>query len=154
MSHNAHRKRRAAISGLFSKRAVSEIEPWIHERTEQLLALMTKQTRRDGSVEIRANFLAMTTDMITAHAFDRSNPQKTLDLLGDEQKAKNWQRTIAAVALLTPIAKQFPWLIPAALKLPAKFWVTIAPPLRRIVALNRVCRATFTRQYLPLSECF
>jgi hypothetical protein len=87
---------------------------------------------------LRVNFLAMTTDMIAAHALDGSNPQKTLHLLKDEEKAKDWQKTIAAVAVLTPIVKQAPWLITAALKLSTGFWMTIAPPLGRIVRLNQV----------------
>jgi len=103
-----------------------------------LCSTMRHQQDRDGSVELRCNFLAMTTDMIAAHSLNRSNPQNTLHLLKDEEKAKNWQKTIAAVALLTSIAKQIPWLIPVALKLPVALWMTIAPPLGRIVRLNRV----------------
>ena len=99
---------------------------------------MRHQQDRDGSVELRVNFLAMTTDMIAAHALNGSNPQNTLHLLKDEKKAKDWQKTIAAVALLTAIVKQAPWLIPIALKLSVGFWMTIAPPLGRIVRLNRV----------------
>lgn len=133
-----HRKRRAAISAFFSKRAVNDIEPWIHDKTETLCATMRHQQDRDGSVELRVNFLAMTTDMIAAHALNGSNPQKSLHLLKDEEKAKDWQKTIAAVALLTAIVKQAPWLITVALKLPVGFWMTIAPPLGRIVRLNRV----------------
>jgi len=138
VEHDVHRKRRGAISAFFSKRAVNDIEPWIHDKTEQLCANMRQQQKRDGSVELRSNFLAMTTDMIAAHALNGSNPQKTLNLLQDERKALEWQKTIAAVALLTPICKQIPWLIPMALKLPVGFWMSIAPPLGRIVRLNRV----------------
>lgn len=80
----------------------------------------------------------MTTDMIATHALTGSNPQKTLNLLKDEEKAREWQRTIAALAMLTSLVRQAPWLITIALKLSVGFWMTIAPPLGRIVRLNRV----------------
>lgn len=138
VEHECHRKRRAAISAFFSKRAVNDTEPWIHDRAEALCATMRHQQDRDGSVELRVNFLAMTTDMIAAHALNRSNPQNTLNLLKDESKAKDWQKTIAAMAVLTCFVKQAPWLIPIALKLPIKLWMTILPLLGRIVRLNKV----------------
>jgi len=138
VEHEIHRKRRAAISAFFSKRAVNDIEPWIHERTTTLCATVRHQQERDGSVELRVNFLAFTTDMIAAHALNGSNPSNTLHLLQNEENAKEWQKTIAAVALLTGIVKQFPSLIPVALKLSVEYWMTIAPPLGRIVRLNRV----------------
>lgn len=50
----------------------------------------------------------MTTDMIAAHSLNGSNPQKTISLLQDEEKAKEWQKTIAALAFLTGLVKQAP----------------------------------------------
>ncbi|KAL9634621.1 MAG: hypothetical protein Q9164_003980 [Protoblastenia rupestris] len=138
--HEVHRKRRAAISPFFSKRAITEIEPWIHEKAELLFAGMRMQQQCNGSVDLRVNFLAMTTDMIAALSLNGSNPPKRMHLLQNEEYAREWQKTIAAVAFLTPIAKQFPWLIPTALKFPVGFWTTVAPPLGRIVELNRDMR--------------
>ena len=80
----------------------------------------------------------MATDLIAAHALNGSSPQKTLHLLKDEEKAKDWQKTIAALAMLTALVKQAPWLIPIALKLSVGLWMMVAPPLGRIVRLNRV----------------
>lgn len=99
---------------------------------------MYHQQERDGNVELRVNFLAMTTDTVAAHSLDGSNPQNTLHLLKNEENAREWQRTIAALAFLTPLCKQFPWLIPIALEIPVGFWMTIAPSLGRVVRLNRV----------------
>ena len=99
---------------------------------------MRVQQQRDGHVELRVNFLALTTDLIAALSLNGCNPRETMHLLQNEEYAKEWQKTIAAVAFLTPIAKQFPWLIPAALKISVGFWMMVAPPLGRIVKLNRV----------------
>lgn len=138
MDHAIHRRRRTAISSFFSARAIKDIEPWIHDKVDLLCKSMLSQQERDGHVEMRVNFLAMTTDMVAAHTLSGSRPQKVLELLNSESDARGWQKTIAAVALLTPIVKQAPWLIPFALRLSASFWMTVAPPLGRIVLLHKV----------------
>ncbi|KAL8903263.1 MAG: hypothetical protein Q9171_007462, partial [Xanthocarpia ochracea] len=61
------------ISSFFSKRAIADIEPWIHQETSKLLTAMAQQQKRDGNVELRVNFLAITTDVIAAHALNGSN---------------------------------------------------------------------------------
>ena len=87
---------------------------------------------------MRVNFLAMTTDLVAAHTLNGSNSQGTLRLLENEDDAKAWQQTIAALAFLTPLVKQAPWLIPLALKLSTGLWMTIAPTLGRVIKLHRV----------------
>lgn len=138
VDHTIHRGRRAAISAFFSKRAITDIEPWIHEKTDQLCANFNDQQNRNGNVELRFNFLAITTDVIAAHSLNGSNPQKTIGLLQDEEKAKDWQKTIAALAFLTALVKQAPWLITFAKTLPANLWMSFAPRLGRVVRLNKV----------------
>ena len=102
---------------------------------------MKNQQQRDGSVELRVNFLAMTTDVIAAHSLNGSHPQKTIDLLQDEERAKDWQNTIAALAMLTALVKQAPWLITVAKKLPVTLWMNVAPSLGRVVKLSKVCKS-------------
>lgn len=76
--------------------------------------------------------------MIAAHTLYGTKPQKDLQVLDVYADALDWQKTIAAVAFLTPIVKQATWLIPLALKLPERFWMGTYPPLGRIARLNRV----------------
>ena len=109
----------------------------IHEKVERLGARLQQQLAKNGSAEMRANYLAMTTDALCCHAFGRS-----MDLLGDEVRSKNWQQTIKAIAMLTPLIKQFTWIIPVALKLPLAPLRLTVPGLARIVALHRVCTST------------
>ena len=106
---------------------------------------MHDQQERDQSVELRVNFLAMTTDTIAAHALNGSNPQETVHLLENHHNAREWQRTIAALAFLTPICKQAPWLIPSALKLSVRLWMMVVPTLGRVVKLNRVSKAKISQ---------
>jgi hypothetical protein len=76
--------------------------------------------------------------MIAAHALHGTKPQQDLQVLDAEENGLDWQQTISALAFLTPIVKQAPWLIPAALKFPVGFWMSVCPTLGRIVRLNRV----------------
>lgn len=142
VDHHVHRGRRAAIGAFFSKRAVTDIEPWIHEKADQLCANFTDQQNRNGNVELRVNFLAITTDVIAAHSLNGSNPKKTIGLLQDEEKAEDWQKTISALAFLTALVKQAPWLIIFAKSLPVRLWMRFAPRLGRVIRLSKVDAAS------------
>lgn len=61
-----------------------------------------------------------------------------MKLLDKEQNAKNWQKTILALANLTPAVKQAPWLISFALKLPVGLLMMVYAPLGRVIKMNVV----------------
>ena len=105
----------------------------IHKMMNLLGQRLRQSLANGGVVEIRKTYLAMTTDTLCGHAFDKS-----LNLLQEDQKADEWKRTIKAVAILTPLIKQFTWIIPLALKLPLSPLRVVVPDLARIVALHRV----------------
>ena len=105
----------------------------IHDNVEILSSRLKEQLSNGGVAEMRKNFLAMTTDTLCGHALDKS-----LNLLESDQAAIDWQKTIKAIAILTPLVKQFTWIIPVALMLPLGPLRMIVPDLARIVALHRV----------------
>lgn len=105
----------------------------IHGKMNMLGQILKQSLADGGIVELRKVYLAMTTDTLSSHAFGES-----LDLLKEDQKAQEWMRTIKAVTILTPLIKQFTWIIPLALKLPLALLWMIVPDLARIVALRRV----------------
>jgi len=80
-------------------------------------------------------YLAITTDVVYQHVFD-----KDLKLTGDKQRAHDWKKTIYSVAFLTPLAKQFTWILPLALKLPVFLLQATMPSQGRLVELYRVRR--------------
>ncbi|GAP93176.1 putative cytochrome P450 [Rosellinia necatrix] len=132
LMHSTHRRRRAAISPLFSKGACAASECTIYDNVDRMLERIDHQIRATGSAEMRKIYLAFTTDTLSEHCFGRST-----GLLLDDQAAVEWQRTIKAVAILTPLAKQFPWVIPLALKCPLRPLQLIVPDLARIVKARR-----------------
>lgn len=145
--HDTHRRRRATISPLFSKGACAASESSIYRNVELLLARIDDQIRTTGSAEMRRNYLALTTDTLSDHCFGRST-----GLLLDEQAATEWQNTIKAVAFLTPLAKQFPWIIPLALKCPLEPLQMVVPDLARIVKARRVNTTIYSKHQLSAAD--
>ena len=133
IDHTVHRKRRAAFSPISSKATVTSAEPLIYEKVELFGKRLKAQLADAGVAEMRRYYLATTTDIVSQHIFDKS-----LNLLQSDQAAKDWQNTIKAVSRATPLAKQFTWIIPVALRLPLVPLQMIVPAMARIVALRRV----------------
>lgn len=128
-----HRARRATVNPLFSKKTVHMAEKVIYDHADKLVDMLAGRIAEAGSVELRVSTLAFSTDIVCRHAIGTS-----LDLLSDWTRAAEWRRNIAALAFLTPYVKQFPWLIPLALQVPAAVLTRILPQLGRIVGMHRV----------------
>lgn len=133
VKHDVHRKRRAAINNFFSKKAITNVEPMIQNMTNRLCENLARAAALDTELEMRSQFLAVTTDVVCQHTF-----QKNLGLLHSTKRAHDWKATIGAIAILTPLAKQFTWIIPMALKVPVGLLNAVVPSLGRIVKLHRV----------------
>ena len=61
-----------------------------------------------------------------------------MGLQDDDLQAEEWNRTIRAVAKLTSLVKQFPWIINLFKKLPLGMLQRLAPDLARILQLHQV----------------
>ncbi|KAG9243560.1 cytochrome P450 [Calycina marina] len=131
VSHGTHRKRRAAIGPFFSKARVTALVPLIWDKTERLCGSLQRQLSESGNAELLVNYLAAAIDTLSTHALDKS-----LDLLHSDQKAMDWHVTTNTIALLTPLVKQYSFLIPMALGIHLPFLQLVWPSLARIVALN------------------
>ncbi|KAJ5107841.1 cytochrome P450 [Penicillium angulare] len=138
IDHDLHRKRKAAISPFFSKATVLNAEAMINQNARLLCNTIRSQITRRGFAEIRPNFLAYATDNLCEHAFSNIR----LDLLKSEERARLWMDSIHAIAVVTPLAKQFPWTLPASMKLPLAALNWITPIMARIAALRKAELAT------------
>ena len=121
------------MGSMFSKGAAAGSEDIIYDNADLLVHRVGRQIKTNGFSEMRTNFLAFSTDTLADHCFAQN-----FSLLSDDDKAVNWKKTIRAVAMLTPLVKQFTWIIPAALKLPLCPLEMVVPDLARIVKLRRV----------------
>lgn len=132
ISHDVHRMRRAAIGSYFSKTRITALEPFVQKRV-QLLCESLLQQSRNAPVEVHTLFLAFANDTVCSYAFDYS-----MNLLEDPQRARDWRTTISAIAGLTPLIKQFPWLIPIAKRIPLQLLKELVPSLARLLSLQEV----------------
>ena len=132
IDHDIHRMRRAAIGSYFSKARITALEPFLHKRVELLCKSLFQQSL-DGPVEMHTLFLAFANDTVCSYAFDYS-----MNLLEDPQRAKDWRKTINAIASLTPLIKQFPWFIRLAKMMPRLLLRVILPRLARLLTLQAV----------------
>ena len=105
----------------------------MYESMSLLEQRLKQELANDGVIELRTTYLAITTDTLARLAFHTS-----LGLLDSSRQANYWEKTIKAVAFLTPPIKQFPWIIPVASKLPLGLLRIVVPDIARIIALRRV----------------
>lgn len=113
MPHDVHRKRRAAISSFFSKRSVTLCEPIFHRNIELLCASLQRHLRRGEPVDIRVDYLAFTLETIYNAAFG-----VPLGVISDYEQALDWKKTLDGITDVTPLVKQYSWILPLAMHLP------------------------------------
>ncbi|CAG9972528.1 unnamed protein product, partial [Clonostachys byssicola] len=129
--HDIHRKRRLAMGAKFSKQEAATATELIYDNVELVLKNVDRHIKERGVAEMRINWMAFSFDTLSGYLFG-----KPMCMLEDEEMTKGWFRTVKAVAVTTPFAKQFPWFIPNATKLP--LWVirAISPDIARIAKLR------------------
>ena len=135
MDHYLHRKRRAAVSPFFSQRSIDATVPTFYRNVDLLCTALRYYMKRGDALDIRAAYLAYSTESVCNSAFGGS-----LDLLRDPalSKARDWKRTMEAVGNITPLAKQFSWTVKYALQLPVAAVRLVNEDLARLLILHKV----------------
>ena len=123
VDHDLHRKRRAANSRLHSTAAIASAEVLVRGQVERLSSIFRNAFETGEVLELRTRFLAFTTDTVALYSLGES-----LEYLSSRQRSEEWGRTIRAVAGLTPLVKQFPWLIDIVKSIPLAVATRIMPP--------------------------
>lgn len=79
-------------------------------------------------------FLAFTTDAVCQFIFGKSGEYQH-----DSRKAADWKKTMSALPQISPLVRQFPWIVALSFKLP--HWVVrwTVPNLARLLSLHKVC---------------
>lgn len=131
--HNTHRRRRAALSPLFSKSCAAGAEGLIYDKIDLLLKQLDLQIARDGYAEMRTAFVGFTTDVVYEYCLGQS-----FGLLEDEVKGKEWSNSIRALAKSIPYTRQFNWIIPLSQKIPISLMRIVSPDLARVAAMHHV----------------
>lgn len=72
LSHETHRRRRAPLNGLFSKRSVVELSTSIADRVERLCQRISEFQGSGEPLEFKTAYSALTMDVITGYSFGKS----------------------------------------------------------------------------------
>ena len=63
---------------------------------------------------------------------------ETYGLLDDDERRRDWQKTVAKVTELTPIVKQFPFFMPFVLKVPGWLMQIISSDVSLVLLMHKV----------------
>ncbi|KAK5122214.1 hypothetical protein LTR85_004124 [Meristemomyces frigidus] len=132
VSHDLHRKRRAANMPLMGKRVVLESVPMMQTKVSKLREAFRDAETSGLSLELGVSFLAYTTDIAGEYFF-----QQSLDMQDDVVKARQWKTATHRLATMTPVIKQFPWIMKPALLMPTAVMDTVAPDIACLMGIQR-----------------
>jgi hypothetical protein len=132
--HDLHRRRRAPVSPFFSKAAVYSLEPQIRELIDKLCTRLKEFQKSNAPAELGRVFSALTTDVITFYVFGER--QGSLDAPDFDPVL---HRAIQASVQMTPMGKQFPWMIPLSRSMPYWLLNALDPLMMRMAKLSDVC---------------
>ncbi|KAI0450824.1 cytochrome P450 [Xylaria acuta] len=130
-AHNTHRRRRAALSPLFSKSCAASAEGLIYDKFDLLIKRIDTQIARDGCADMRTAFVCFTTDVVSEYCLGQS-----FGLLQDETKGKEWHNSLRALAKTIPYTRQFNWIIPLSQKIPLSFMRAFSPDMARVAGMH------------------
>ncbi|KAI2465613.1 putative flavonoid 3-hydroxylase [Annulohypoxylon bovei var. microspora] len=105
----------------------------IYDHAELLLRRMDDQILRDGSAEMRTNYLALATDNVADYFTGQPR-----GLLRNEKRASEWRTSIRTLAEWTLIGRHFSWVFDLVLKLPLWPLELFLPDIGRIAGLHRI----------------
>ncbi|KAF2871390.1 cytochrome P450 [Massariosphaeria phaeospora] len=135
VDHNAHRRRRQAISSYFSKQSVLQDQKIVDDKIELLCDFFRQKLKEGKEVNIRVPLLAVGTDVFCAHTLGERG---SMDLLRDWDRAVEWRQSIIALLHWTPVVRQFPWVIPFAIDLPVGLINVASKEMGLVVSIFRV----------------
>jgi cytochrome P450 len=132
IDHYAHRKRRAANSPLFATKSVADATSQIQLRANKLCSNLVESCKESVPVIFSLETLSFTTDLMTDIILGQP-----LGCQADKTVAESWFATTNSLPRITPLVKQFPWIVAIALKVP--LWVirVILPDIALLVLLHR-----------------
>lgn len=106
MEHEAHRRRRAAVSPFFSKRSIRNIDHLIRDKIEQLMSRFHQDYVDGRIVNLSEATTGLTLDVISAYCFGEG-----MRALDNPQYGKYYRDMLEFAVTTNPVARQFPTLV-------------------------------------------
>ncbi|KAL8808403.1 MAG: hypothetical protein Q9200_004294 [Gallowayella weberi] len=132
VEHNLHGKRRAALSPMFSSRAISKAAEIMKGQVELLCNTFRDHLASGSPLELRTVFTGFTMDTVSLFAMGKS-----MGVQNDQSRAKTWVEAIKGISKTTPVAKQFPWLLSLGQKIPLGFIRRMNPAMAEVLQIHK-----------------
>ena len=100
---------------------------------EVLCRELSHHAKTGEAFECSTYFLSWATDSVAKYL-----ENDTYGLLDDDDRRKDWQKTIEKVVELTPIVKQFPYFMPFMLKVPERVMRIVSSDMSLILLMHKV----------------
>ncbi|KAJ5587589.1 uncharacterized protein N7459_003354 [Penicillium hispanicum] len=133
INHDHHRLRRSYLGNYFSKRAITSLAPYIHEKLDQLIHRFENAFHHSLVVHLQLDFAALTADVITQYCYgwsygylDDPNPAEKIDLVDG----------VAGVMTMFHIHRFFPILIPISRAVPPSVVRWFQPYMAELFAIK------------------
>lgn len=138
ISHDLHRKRRAAFSPYFSKASIRRLEPRIIEALDILLRRLDASAKSGEVVPLGYVYRALSSDIITAYCFGKS----TMFLMRDDYNAPLFDAMYRFFKLAwwnTHVG----WFGPLMNSIPQQAQVMLMPGMKSWFIMHQVSRYPF-----------
>ncbi len=138
ISHHLHRQRRSAVKTFVSRKTVQTFQPSICLTVESLCREFKHFATTGEIFECSIFFLGWATDNVSKYL-----ENETYGLLDDDQRRKDWERTIDKVIEMTPIVKQFPFFMPFLFKVPPWSVRLVSSDMDLVLLMHKVREEQF-----------
>jgi cytochrome P450 len=105
--HALHRRRRAALNPYFSKRSITEFQPVIRQKVEDLSKKIREYKERGIPIVLSEAYPAFAGDIITEYAFGVD-----YNHLESPEFSASFHAAFMAAGEFGHVAVQFPWFLP------------------------------------------
>jgi cytochrome P450 len=131
--NDLHRVRRAAISPLFSRKVVLDLEGVVQSKVEKLCRRLSETLRVGKPMDLHHGFRAVSVDVITDYAFDKS-----YDLLDSPNLGTEFFDALRGMVPAFWVFQQFPFTQNLSRMLPPWLLVKMSPEMATLVRLQSV----------------
>ncbi|KAL8713813.1 MAG: hypothetical protein Q9225_006701 [Loekoesia sp. 1 TL-2023] len=146
VAHNLHGKRRAALSPLFSSRAIADADNVFQEQVQILSDVFQESYTSGKTLELRSVFVAFTMDTVYQYAL-----RESMNLQKDEERTAETIRSLNSLVRLTSLVKQFSWLPALSQKMPLWLNRALKPEMVFLLQLHKDMYKKAER-YLEMEE--
>lgn len=133
LSHDLHRKRRAALNPYFSKANVRRLEPVLQKVLVNLLRRLEACQKSGGIMLISRAYRAAAVDVVTAYCFGQS-----VDNLSREDYNRHFQDAVNSLFEMSAWFTHLPWLSSLITALPDSVLCTLMPGFGDWLQLQKV----------------